>query len=121
MTSYVAIGWFPAGQLEKARVLWPNLLGDWDVNGQADYCRAVDRQLRELELPTDTKVLLAPIEVKHYVKWCADHIVDAAAAQSRADYAKEVATRGRVQEWPPAADRPCWCGGDKKYGDCCGR
>jgi hypothetical protein len=121
VTSYVAVGWFPAAQLEKARVLWPDLLGGWEVvSSYQDYCRAVDRHLRQLDLPGDTQVLLAPIEVKHFVKWCAQHGADPAAPASRAGYAKEVATRGRVQEWPPAPDRPCWCGGDKMYGACCG-
>jgi hypothetical protein len=120
VAKYVAIGWFPAGELEKARALWPNLVSGWGVSSHLEYCRAVDRHLRQLELLGDTEVLLAPIEVKHFVKWCAREGVDSAAPKSRARYATDVATRGRVQSWPPAHGEPCWCGRDKTYEACCG-
>ena len=120
MPKAVAIGWFPAGELEKALALWPQLLAGWQVSTHAEYSRAVDRQLRELELLPDSDVLLAKIEVKHFVKWCGREDVDPAAADSRAAYAREVATRGRVQQWPPAPERRCWCGREKAYRDCCG-
>lgn len=119
MTRHVAIGWFPAGELEKAVAMWPNLLAGWNVSTHADYCRAVDRQLRELDLGPDAEVLLARIEVKHFVKWCARQDVDPAAPDSRAAYATEVATRGRVQPWPPQPAQTCRCGRDKPYEDCC--
>jgi hypothetical protein len=120
VTKYLAVGWFPPGELEKARVLWPNLVAGWNVASHLDYCRAFDRHLRELELGADTRVLLAPIEVKYFIRWCAREGVDSAAANSRSAYATEVAARGRVQEWPPEPDRPCWCGRDKPYEACCG-
>jgi hypothetical protein len=101
--------------------MWPSLLAGWDVANHREYCRAVDRHLRELDVPADSHVLLAPIEVKYFVKWCSRHDADPAAPDSRAGYAKEVATRGRVQPWPPAPDRPCWCGRDNTYENCCGR
>src|SRR5262249_23746017 len=58
VTKYVAVGWFPAGELERARSLWPDLLADWDVSGYAEYCHEVDRHLRQLEFGTETQVLL---------------------------------------------------------------
>ena len=121
MAKHVAIGWFPAGELEKALALWPNLLAGWGVASHRDYCHAVDRHLRELELAADTDVLLAPIEVKHFVKWCAREGVDSAASESRSMYATEVATRGRVRQWPPPHGKRCWCGRDEAYENCCGR
>jgi len=120
VTKHVAIGWFPRGELEKARALWPNLFEGWAVSSHLDYCRAVERHLRQLELPTGTDILLAPIEVKHFVKWCAREDLDSAAADSRSKYAIEVATRGRVQSWPPPGGEPCWCGRGKAYKACCG-
>ena len=119
MANAVAIGWFPAGELEKAVALWPQLLAGWGVSTHVEYCRAVDRQLRELELAPGSYVLLAKIEVKHFLKWCGRQDLDAAAPDSRAAYAREVATRGRVQEWPPAPGQRCWCGREKAYEDCC--
>ena len=121
VTKYLAIGWFPAGELERARVLWPNMLAGWAVASHRDYCYEVDRHLRQLDIPEDTRVLLAPIEVKPFIKWCAREGVDSAAPDSRSKYATTIATRGRVQPWPPAADRPCWCGRGQTYEDCCGR
>ena len=109
MTKHVAIGWFPAGELEKALALWPNLLDGWGVSGYAEYCRAVDHHLRQLEFGSETDVLLAPIEVKHYVKWCAREGLDSASPESRTSYAMEVATRGRTRPWPPAPGKRCWC------------
>lgn len=120
MSKSVAIGWFPAGELEKALGMWPQLLAGWGVSTHAEYCRAVDRQLRELELVPGSDVLLAKIEVKHFLKWCGREDVDPAAPDSRAAYAREVATRGRVKPWPPAPGKRCWCGRDKPYEDCCG-
>jgi hypothetical protein len=120
VTKYLAIGWFPSGELEKARVLWPNLLDGWGVASHRDYCRTVDRHLRQLEVATDTHVLLAPIEVKPFIRWCAQEGVDSAASESRSKYATTVATRGRVQPWPPEHGQPCWCGRDKTYEACCG-
>jgi hypothetical protein len=120
VAKHVAIGWFPAGELEKAVALWPNLLHGWGVSSYVDYCRAVDRRLRQLGLPEGTTVVLAPIEVKHFVKWCAREGVDSAAADSRSMYATEVATRGRVRPWPPAPTKRCWCGRDEAYESCCG-
>lgn len=121
MTKRVAVGWFPAGELEKALALWPNLVAGWDVASYVDYCHAVDRHLRELELPPDTSVLLVPIEVKYFLRWCAKEGMDAAAAESRSNYATTIATRGRVRPWPPPRDKRCWCGRDEAYEDCCGR
>jgi hypothetical protein len=120
MTTYLAIGWFPPGQLEKARVLWPNLLAGWRVSSHRDYCREVDRHLRQLELGADAHVLLAPIEVKPFVKWCAQEGVDSASPESRSKYATTIATRGRVQSWPPERGKPCWCGRGDTYETCCG-
>ena len=121
MPKSVAIGWFPAGELEKALALWPQLLAGWNVSSHAEYCHAVDHQLRELELLPDSAVLLAKIEVKQFMKWCEREDVDPAAPDSRAGYARETATRGRVQQWPPKPGKRCWCGRDKRYEDCCGR
>jgi hypothetical protein len=120
VTKHVAIGWFPAGELENALAIWPNLLDGWGVSGYVDYCRAVDRRLRQLDLPEGADVVLAPIEVKHFVKWCAREGVDSAASDSRSMYASEVATRGRVRPWPPAPGKRCWCGRDEAYQTCCG-
>jgi hypothetical protein len=120
VTKHVAIGWFPAGELEKALSLWPNLLAGWGVSGYPDYCHAVDHHLRVLELGPDTDVLLAPIEVKHFLKWCAREGIDSAAPESRTSYAMDVATRGRARPWPPPRGKRCWCGRDEAYEACCG-
>ena len=120
MAKHVAVGFFPAGELEKALALWPTLVAGWEVASYVDYCRAVDHHLRQLELTPDTEVLLAPIEVKHYVKWCAREGVDSAAPESRSKYSAEVATRGRVRRWPPPRGKQCWCGRDEAYELCCG-
>jgi hypothetical protein len=120
VTKSVAIGWFPAGQLEEALALWPDLVSGWEVSGYAEYCRAVDRHLRHLQVDAETQILLAPIEVKHFVKWCAREGVDSGAPDSRTKYAMEVATRGRARAWPPSRGKRCWCGRDEAYEACCG-
>jgi hypothetical protein len=120
VTKNVAVGWFPAGELEKALGLWPNLLEGWNVSTHHDYCRSVDSHLRQLELLPDANVLLARIEVKNLIKWCARERMDPASPQSRAAYATEVATRGRVQQWPPRPGHRCWCGSGDAYETCCG-
>jgi hypothetical protein len=117
----LAIGWFPAGELETAKALWPHLLHGWDAATYADYCRAIDRQLRELEVVPGTVVLLAQIRVKQFIAWCARERVDPASPDSRAAYATETATRGRVRQWPPKPRQRCWCGSGESYAECCGR
>ena len=120
MVKRVAVGWFPAGQYEQAVALWPQLVAGWNVSDYREYTRAVDHHLRELELLPDHEVLLAPIELQHYLKWCAREVVDSAAAESRTTYAMEVVTRGRGRPWPPPAGKRCWCGRDEPYETCCG-
>ena len=121
MAKRVAVGWFPAGELEQALALWPALLEGWGVSGYAEYCHGVDRHLRALDLPDGAEIVLAPIEVKYFVKWCAREGVDSAAPDSRSMYATDVATRGRVRPWPPKPGKRCWCGRDEAYETCCGR
>jgi len=121
MARRIAVGWFPAGELEQALAMWPTLLDGWGASGYAEYCLGVDRHLRALDLPDDASVMLAPIEVKHYVKWCAREGIDSAAPDSRSMYATDVATRGRVRQWPPKPGKQCWCGRDEAYELCCGR
>jgi hypothetical protein len=120
MTRKVAVGWFPADELEKALALWPGLVAGWEVHTYVEYCRGVDRHLRQLDLGPDATVVLAPIEVKYYVKWCANEGRDPAEPSSRAAYATTIATRGRVRSWPPGPDKACWCGRDESYALCCG-
>jgi hypothetical protein len=121
MSKKIAIGWFPAGELEKALAIWPNLLEGWNVNGYASYCHAVDHRLRQLELTDDAEVLLAPINVKHYTRWCTRDGLDAGEPDSRSKYASDVVTRGRGRPWPPKPGKRCWCGRDAAYETCCGR
>lgn len=118
--AHVAVGFFPAGELEKALAMWPALLAGWDVHSYPAYCRGVDAHLRQLDLPAGTTVLLAPIEVKYFVRWCAKEGLDPAAPASRSRYATTVATRGRTRAWPPAPSDSCWCGAEKPYEECCG-
>jgi hypothetical protein len=120
VTKHIAVGWFPAGELEKALALWPDIVAGWGVSSYVDYCRSVDAHLRQLDLGPDTSVLLAPIEVKYYVRWCTKEGVDPAVSSSRSRYATTIATRGRTRAWPPAADKGCWCGRDAAYAECCG-
>jgi hypothetical protein len=120
VTKKIAIGWFPAGELEKALALWPGLVAGWGVSTYAEYCKGVDAHLRQLDLGPDASVLLAPIEVKQFLKWCATEGVDPAEPSSRSKYATTIATRGRVRPWPPAPEKGCWCGRDESYANCCG-
>ena len=121
MTKTIAVGWFPVGQLEQALALWPGLVAGWGVNGYADYCHHIDRQLRALELADDTHIVLSPIEVKAYIRWCKNMLADSGEPDARSRYAAEVATRGRARPWPPPAGKQCWCGRDEAYEECCGR
>jgi hypothetical protein len=118
---HVAVGWFPEGELEKALALWPGLVATWNVRTYADYCRGVDAHLRALELEPGTSVVLAPIEVKYFLRWCSKEGLDPAEPASRSRYATTIATRGRTRKWPPDAHKGCWCGRDESYADCCGR
>ena len=117
----LAVAWFPVGQLELALSLWPELARGWeDDRSHANYCRFVDRKLRTVPRDDGTHILIASVDVKPYVKWCSREGLDPGKPATREQYAVQVATRGRVREWPVAADKPCWCGRGKRYDTCCG-
>jgi hypothetical protein len=120
VTKYIAVGWFPPQEFEKALALWPGLVAGWGVTSYASYCRGVDEHLRALDLGPDSSILVAPIEVKYFVKWCAKEGVDPAEPSSRSTYATTIATRGRVRPWPPTPTADCWCGRGEPYAECCG-
>ena len=119
MARTVAVPWFPPGQLELALSLWPELAEGWEDRSHAAYCRFVDRRLRDLA-GDDTTVLIALVDVKPYVKWCAREGLDPSRAEARQRYAVDVATRGRVRPWPGPPDKPCWCGRGDSRATCCG-
>jgi hypothetical protein len=116
----IAVAWFPPGQLELALSLWPELAEGWEDRSHAAYCRFVDRKLRAVPRDEGTRILIASVDVKPYVKWCSSEGLDPAAPTARERYAVEVATRGRVREWPGPADKRCWCGRGDTRASCCG-
>jgi hypothetical protein len=116
----LAVAWFPPNQLELALSFWPELAEGWEDRSHAAYCRFVDRKLRQIPRDDGTRILVATVEVKPFVKWCAAEGLDPASATARERYAVQVATRGRVREWPGEPDKPCWCGRGDRYDTCCG-
>jgi hypothetical protein len=112
----VAVGWFPAGDYERALELWPDLREVWQGIEQREYCRRMQASLRGWALHGGPRNLVA-LRLDEYLPWCSQH--DRDPAEARAAYAADMARLGRSQRWPPGRNQPCWCGSGLKYKRCC--
>ena len=112
----VAVGWFPAGDYERALELWPDLRELWHGVEHREYCRRMQASLRGWALHGGPRNLVA-LRLDEYLPWCSEH--DRDPAEARAAYAADMARLGRSQRWPPGRNQPCWCGSGLKYKRCC--
>jgi tetratricopeptide (TPR) repeat protein len=113
----VAVGWFPAGDYERALELWPDLRELWEGIEHREYCRRMQASLRGWALRGGPRNLVA-LRLDEYLPWCEAH--DRDPAEARAAYAADMARIGRCQRWPPGRNDLCWCGSGLKYKRCCG-
>jgi len=119
----VAWAWFPATEYAQALRRWPGLAepGGPAAGGRdhAAYCRAMHAKLVEAAEAGMTSVHIAPIRIRPYLAWCAEHGHD--PGDARATYAADLARTHPEQliAWPPARNAPCWCGSGRKHKRCC--
>jgi len=117
----VAVAWFPAGEYERALAAWPELAEEWETVPHAEYCRRLEKDMRELTAHGLLIRGVAPLSIDGYVAWCTERGRDPAASGARAEYAADRERQGTTLPWPPAARAPCWCGSGAKYEECCAR
>lgn len=110
----VAVGWFPREQHADALRGWPDLHDD--LADADDYCRHIERHLRELVEATGRRPRIAPLTVKELLELQEREGLDAADARAR--LAADLHRRGEALDWPPGRNDPCWCGSGRKYKRC---
>jgi tetratricopeptide (TPR) repeat protein len=113
----VVMGWFPAGEFERALELWPDGLERFAGYDHREYCRAIEADLR-IYSAAMVHVRPAAVMVDVLIAFCDAEHLDPSSADARARYAASLADD--VIEWPPGRNDPCWCGSGSKYKKCCG-
>jgi len=113
------IFWFPRGDFDRARSLWPSdpSLDGTDFPGQ---CRRIELFLRSFPFGRVSGWIL-PIRIQGYLSWCT---AEGAAPEDIASldrYGDQAIPAARLLPWPPAPREPCWCQSAETYADCCGR
>jgi hypothetical protein len=115
----ISVTWFPNDEYDKALATWPELADEWgDVH--PEYCRRLEKRMRELTAHGILIRSVAPIWIDKYVAWCNERDDDPAHEGSRAAYAADLERLGGTVPWPPRRNERCWCGSGDKYKSCCG-
>ena len=114
----VALAWFPSGEYERARELWPSLDEDWHGVTHTEYCARLDGHAKWMRRHGVTIRAIAPIHVDPFLAWCAERGED--PEDSRAPYAADRFRTGDAIAWPPGRNDPCWCQSGRKHKKCCG-
>ncbi|MGW0709749.1 SEC-C metal-binding domain-containing protein [Streptomyces sp. NPDC002643] len=87
---------------------------------QAGHRRQVERTLRELSEEGAPHLAVGRATVSGLESHAAETGRSPDAPDTRSAYAAELARLGRVTDWPPPRNAPCWCGSARKYKKCCG-
>lgn len=124
----VAWAWLPASEYADAVQHWPDLADAELLRDDAgrlvdhrEYCRRMERRLREASDAGIRGVQVAPIRWADFNGWLAEARPDEDdLAVLRAQYAAALGSdRTQVISWPPRRNESCWCGSDRKYKKCC--
>lgn len=122
-----AFAWLPAGDYEQAVQLWPELAASDLVAGpdgpvpHRQYCRVLQQILIKYAQAGIPALTIAPVLVAPFTAWCAERDRQPDSAETRAEYAAQLAARAHPDliAWPPGRNHPCWCGSGRKYKKCC--
>ncbi|MGW4770317.1 SEC-C metal-binding domain-containing protein [Nocardia sp. NPDC004278] len=113
--SATSVLYWPESEFAAALKRWPTLRDQYETHDE--HRKLVERTLRDL--PSAARIAVAT--VAGLIDYAESIDVDPALAQTRAEYAAELAETGNVLIWPPGRNEPCWCGSGRKYKKCCGR
>ncbi|MET8214016.1 SEC-C metal-binding domain-containing protein [Streptomyces sp. NPDC005373] len=112
-------------------LFWPEteftqLLGQWPTLGNDygsehhDHIHRVEEILRRLSDEGEPHLGIARGDVADFEVFTREEGLAPQDGGTRAEYAADLAARGRAQTWPPPRNSPCWCGSSRKYKKCCG-
>ncbi|GGL92144.1 preprotein translocase SecA [Streptomyces fumigatiscleroticus] len=106
---------------EFARLMdkWPDLADDYGTEHH-EHVRGVEKRLRRLSEEGEVHLGVALGSVTDYETFTRNEGLSPRDGDARAEYAADLAARGRSQSWPPPRNGPCWCGSGRKYKKCCG-
>ena len=115
---WAVVFWFPRGDFDRARALWPS---DPSLEGTEfpDQCRRIELFLRSCPLGRVSGWVL-PIWIQDYLSWCSAVGADPADITSLDRYGDQAIPGASLIPWPPAPAEPCWCQSNEAYADCCG-
>ena len=123
----VAWGWFPADEYADALLHWPDLATSEilrDADGfveHAEYCRRLERRLREASESGVSGIRLVPFRWAEFTRWVEENQAEEdEPRQLRARFSADLSRDpSRIVPWPRGRNEPCWCGSGRKYKKCC--
>ncbi|OLZ59449.1 hypothetical protein AV521_45315 [Streptomyces sp. IMTB 2501] len=108
-------------EIEFSQLLtrWPAFAEDYGTDHH-DHIRRVEETLRNLSQEGEPHLGIAQGSVADFEAFTDEEGLSPRDGDTRAEYAADLASRGRAQAWPPPRNSPCWCGSSRKYKKCCG-
>ncbi|MGW0632240.1 SEC-C metal-binding domain-containing protein, partial [Streptomyces sp. NPDC002758] len=98
---------------------WPHLADDYGTEHH-EHIHQVEEILQRLSEQGEVHLGIAQGSVTDNETFTRDEGLSPQDGDTRAEYAADLAARGRARAWPPPRNSPCWCGSDRKYKKCCG-
>jgi tetratricopeptide (TPR) repeat protein len=115
----VRILFWPRSEFDAARERWPDAIDQ--TEDQSQYYRDLETKLDIMASEGAHQVGAVPCSVESfavYLDAAGNRPLDSSAA--RRDYLDARYSEGYFLQWPPARNKPCWCGSGAKYKKCCG-
>jgi hypothetical protein len=116
---WAVVFWFPGGDFDHARLLWPSE-PSFEGAEYADQCRRIELFMRSCPLGRVNGWVL-PVLIHDYLEWCSAEGANPADIGSLDRYGEQAIPGASLIAWPPAPVGPCWCQSTESYADCCGR
>jgi SEC-C motif len=114
-----AVLWWPDTQYQRLMRQLPELapaLGwPWP-----QHIANTEKVLRLIGAAGRGTAWLIAAEFTGFVGYLKQAPTDPRAAETLRGYAAHAVVTGTPVPWPPRSRKPCWCGSDRRYKDCCG-
>lgn len=114
-----AVLWWPEAQYQRLMRQLPELapaLG-WPW---AQHLTNTENVLRSIGGAGQGTGWLMPADFGQFAGYLKQTATDPRAAEALRGYAAHAVVTGTPTPWPPRSRKPCWCGSDRRYQDCCG-
>jgi SEC-C motif len=114
-----AVLWWPDRQYQRLMRQLPELapaLGwPWP-----QHLATTENALRSISASGHAGAWLMPADFGQFAGYLKQAGTDPRALETLWGYAAHAVASGTPAPWPPRPRRPCWCGSERRYSDCCG-